>query len=65
MAMSPLAIGAWSSTSANAAEPASPTAAVIAPAATMPLFKNDRRFLRLPITAPSFFIFLSPFLKQN
>src|SRR5580698_886071 len=64
MAMSPLVIGAWSSASANAAEPeTSPIPAVIAPAATMPFFKNDRRLLRLPSTAPSFFIFLSPFLK--
>jgi len=45
---------------AKAAEPeTSPTPAVIAPAATMPFFKNDRRFLRPPNTVPSFFISFS------
>src|SRR5712692_3720475 len=58
--MSPLVIGARSSPSANAAGPeTSPTPAVIAPAATMPFFKNDRRFLRPLNAVSSFFISFS------
>src|SRR6266851_3208220 len=58
--MSPLVIGARSSASAKAAEPeTSPTPAVIAPAATMPFFKNDRRFFRPLNAVPSFFISFS------
>src|SRR6266403_2246694 len=60
MAMSPLVIGARSSPSAKAAGlETSPTPAVIAPAATMPFFKNDRRLLRPLNTVPSFFISFS------
>src|SRR5713101_7426349 len=60
MAISPLVTGAWSSPSAKAAGlETSPTPAVIAPAATMPFFKNDRRLLRPLNTVPSFFISFS------
>src|SRR6267143_1002729 len=60
IAMSPLVIGARSSPSAKAAGlETSPTPAVIAPAATMPFFKNDRRLLRPLNTVPSFFISFS------
>src|SRR5258705_11366778 len=58
--MSPLLTGPWSPWSAKAAEAdTSPTPAVIAPAATIPFFKNDRRFLRPPINVSSFFITFS------
>src|SRR3981081_525181 len=60
MAISPLVIGARSSASATTTGgEASPTPAVIAPAATMPFFKNDRRLLRPLNTVPSLFISLS------
>jgi hypothetical protein len=65
MSTSPLVIGEWSSDSANAAEPeTSPTPAVIAPAATTPFLKNERRLLRPVTTVPSFFISFSFFSKH-
>jgi hypothetical protein len=62
--MSPLLIGERSSSSRSKADtfPAnSPAPKVAAPAATVPLFKNVRRFVPFVKTLLSRFIALSPF----